>query len=177
MDSLHRLRPNAHWHLLKSWDVLERPCWVFDLRTLPQRLRFVVNRASLSAAEFSHHVDQEMGALIFTRTGGHSVAKVLQKNPLFPGWCPLCWDANPCGLWNKTQLEQEGYGSVPRKIVASAENLARYRMSLDPGASQKQVLERFRKLALEQHPDHGGSNAAIQQLIQDRDVLLRCSHK
>lgn len=46
-------------------------------------------------------------------------------------------------------------------------------MQVELPIDDKAVKRAFKKLALERHPDHGGSDAAMRQLIEARDVLLR----
>lgn len=48
--------------------------------------------------------------------------------------------------------------------------LAKWMLSRD--ATTEQIQQRFAKLASIAHPDHGGSNEAMAQLLAERDLLL-----
>ena len=46
-------------------------------------------------------------------------------------------------------------------------------LGLMPGASDEAVLERFREVALEHHPDQGGDHSNMASILAARDQLLR----
>lgn len=120
-------------------------------------------------AELHHHYDVEIGALVFEPEGVVPVKKAFEAHPLFGGWCRSCSLGNACTHWDTERLRDEGYGPVQ---LLSHEGQAAARMGLTWPWTQEQVQRAFRARALCTHPDHGGTNAQMHQLILDRDLLL-----
>jgi hypothetical protein len=153
------------WHLLRSWDALRRPCWLIRAQDLTPSIRRILRRN----AELHHHYDAEIGAVVIDREGIEPVKKAFQGHPLFSEWCTGCSSGDPCQRWNLGQLRAEGYGPVES---LSPDGQAAARLGVTWPWTPEQVQQAFRQRALRAHPDHGGTDARMRELVTDRDILL-----
>jgi hypothetical protein len=153
------------WHLLRSWDGLRRPCWLFCVRDLTPSLRRILRQD----AELHHHYDAEIGAIVVELEGIETVKKSFQVHPLFSGWCSSCSAGSACKHWDTERLRSEGYGPVE---TLSPDGQAAARLGVTWPWTKEELQHAFRTRALRDHPDHGGTNARMTQLITDRDLLL-----
>lgn len=120
-------------------------------------------------AELQHHYDAFIKAVVIDLDGIEPVKKAFQKHPLFSGWCAGCSSGDPCQRWDVTQLRAEGYGPVDS---LAPEGQAAVRMGVTWPWTPKQVQQAFRQRALRAHPDHGGTDTRMRELVADRDLLL-----
>lgn len=64
-------------------------------------------------------------------------------------------------------------GTAPTPPREMTEERALEIFELEPAASREQVLERYKHLIKNNHPDRGGSSYLAAQINQAKDVLLR----
>src|SRR6266568_4475504 len=70
---------------------------------------------------------------------------------------------------------EAGWSLVP--FVQSKEEQALRRLGLRAGASEEEIEARFRELAKADHPDTGGSDSAMAELNEAREIALRAARR
>tara|TARA_B100000700_G_C14506853_1_gene606738 strand:+ start:73 stop:525 length:453 start_codon:yes stop_codon:yes gene_type:complete len=80
-------------------------------------------------------------------------------------WGPLVKFISEVFLKRKNPI----FGSTQKKMTKSE---AYDVLGLNPGASEKEILESYQKLMKKNHPDLGGSDWITKKLNQARDILL-----
>lgn len=156
------------FHLLRSWDSLQRPCWLLHDGSLTGPLARSIRRV----VAFHQHFDREVRAFVFEPQGFLPLTRIVERHPAFSEWCKRCWQGEPCEHWDVGILENEGYGGIRLASVLEAAE----RLGLKWPWTEEQVVRAFRAKALHAHPDQGGTDAAMCQLLEDRDRLLeRCA--
>jgi hypothetical protein len=96
------------------------------------------------------------------------VTRFLERCREFPGWCKRCFEGDACKHWSLGLLQDEGYGPSESQRVEQAAK----RLGLRWPWTQDHVIRAFRARIQFAHPDHGGTDAAMRQLLGDRDRLL-----
>lgn len=165
-----------HWHLIPAIDASSSSCWLLLDRQLPPGLGAALDKI---CSPFFRYDDDARLWLI-----EHRVIKAtkegLERRYRTIDWCRKCLRGEACAVWNTDRLLQEGYtprGPTRRaKVYSWASNEKRNSaelLGLSWPTTEPQIQAAFRKLALTQHPDQGGTETAMKRLIAARATLLQ----
>jgi hypothetical protein len=160
------------WHFLPAYSAGNEPCCLLLDYNLPPGIKGALRKSS--GILFYHH-DDAVPCWYFD-DGSYAVSVLEDRYRINPCVCAI---GTPCEAWNVENLRKEGYKpragrsrdplpAWPSRAQTHAERL----LEVCPGASLEEIQQAFRKKALTAHPDQGGSNEAMQELLEARDVLI-----
>ena len=178
------------WHLLKAIDASESISWLIRLDDVPPYAGDLIEKAAHPFYWFDDSID----AWSISDSAIRRVREKLEKS--FSGfeWCKRCLSGHPCGVWISYLLEWEGYRGFAEpdhsseyrsqstwsfrenervsSFVDPKEEAAKV-LGVKPSATEKEIKKAFKDLALQRHPDHGGTDAQMKKLLKARDMLLK----
>jgi hypothetical protein len=168
------VKPNLKkWHFLPAYSAGNEPCCLLLNRDLPPGVPKTLQK---SLGVLFYHSDDEVPCWYFD-DGSYAVSVLEDRYKINP--CERCAIGTPCEAWDNDQLRKEGYepragrSRDPLPVWPSpARTHAERLLEILPGVSLEEIQRAFRKKALTAHPDQGGSNEAIQELLEARDVLV-----
>jgi hypothetical protein len=161
------------WHFLPAYSAGNESCCLLLSHDLPAG----INRAlRQTLGILSYHFDDEVPCWYFDN--GYYAISILEDRYEVNA-CERCAVGTPCEAWDVERLREEGYepragrSKDPLPVWPShARTYAERLLEVCPGASLEEIQQAFRKKALTTHPDQGGSNEAMQELLKARDVLI-----
>lgn len=158
-------------HYLRLFDCMNRPCGA--LLDPTKRFRTTLDNYLL----VGYHYDTEIRAWYIDKQ--HIEGTRAYLGDLRPSlqWCEICERGVMCPAWDPCLMMSEGYkihsAVTPKTRPKSLDTQAARVLQISLPASRKAVEDAFRCLALKAHPDQGGTDEQMRELLEARERLAR----
>jgi len=167
------------WHLLCVFSPGEEHRWLLRQKGMPEWTRSVLRLR----APFDHYDDEDILAWSIDTAVIGGIRKSFEQKKRDIPWCAQCLQGHACEAWDVKLLRVNGYRprapnrrrKTPVWKDFQKENAAKS-LGLEWPTTEEKIKTAFAKEALKAHPDHGGTEEKMKNLLRVRELLLKQEH-